>query len=250
VRGNSVSDSRQVQTSIHSQRDRARDSHLQITTNTSTSCCIIIGPTTSHTDHTRWLARTPPCSLQPLSSRWVTECRLSGEQWREVKWKDVPAENPVLKEQARVLRVFPPLSVCSPPASECICVRILSCLQLMLKQEDLAFLKAISAARQSPALLRELRKSLSASKEKRTVALRRPVDSPRSLHTGSTQRGRPANWALIPPESLPRVYLLRSLPPGAARVPALPWWDRLLWAAWRSRDQRMPRWRPGALLCR
>jgi hypothetical protein len=43
----------------------------------------------------------------------------------------------------------------------------------MLKQEDLAFLKAISAARQSPALLRELRKALSASKEKRAVAVRK-----------------------------------------------------------------------------
>jgi hypothetical protein len=42
----------------------------------------------------------------------------------------------------------------------------------MLKQEDLAFLKAISAARQSPALLRELRKALSASKEK-AVAMRK-----------------------------------------------------------------------------
>jgi hypothetical protein len=42
----------------------------------------------------------------------------------------------------------------------------------MLKQKDLAFLKAISAARQSPALLRELRKALSASKEKRAVAVR------------------------------------------------------------------------------
>jgi hypothetical protein len=37
----------------------------------------------------------------------------------------------------------------------------------MLKQEDLAILKAISAARQSPVLLRELRKALSASKDKR-----------------------------------------------------------------------------------
>jgi hypothetical protein len=43
----------------------------------------------------------------------------------------------------------------------------------MLKQEDVAFLKAISAARQSPALLRELRKALSASKEKRAVAIRK-----------------------------------------------------------------------------
>jgi hypothetical protein len=41
----------------------------------------------------------------------------------------------------------------------------------MLKQEDLAFLKAISAVRQSPALLREPRKALVASKEKRAVAL-------------------------------------------------------------------------------
>ena len=40
----------------------------------------------------------------------------------------------------------------------------------MLKQEDLAFLKAISAARQSPALLRELRKALSVSKKKRAVS--------------------------------------------------------------------------------
>ena len=47
--------------------------------------------------------------------------------------------------------------------------RIFPCLQLMLK-ENLAFLKAISAARQSPALLRELRKALLASKEKRTVS--------------------------------------------------------------------------------
>jgi hypothetical protein len=43
----------------------------------------------------------------------------------------------------------------------------------MLKQEDLAFLKAISAARQSPALPRELTKALSASKEKRAVAVRK-----------------------------------------------------------------------------
>jgi hypothetical protein len=42
----------------------------------------------------------------------------------------------------------------------------------MLKQEDLAFLKAISAAKQSPAPLRDLRKALSASKEKRAVAVR------------------------------------------------------------------------------
>ena len=50
-----------------------------------------------------------------------------------------------------------------------IMVRIFSCLQLMLMQEDLAFLKAISAASQSPTLLRELRKALAASKEKRVV---------------------------------------------------------------------------------
>ena len=43
----------------------------------------------------------------------------------------------------------------------------------MLKQEDLPFLKAVSAARQSPALLRELRKALVASKEKKAVAVRK-----------------------------------------------------------------------------
>ena len=36
----------------------------------------------------------------------------------------------------------------------------------MLKQEELAFLKAISTVRQSPALFRELRKALAASKKK------------------------------------------------------------------------------------
>jgi hypothetical protein len=53
----------------------------------------------------------------------------------------------------------------------------------MLKQEDLAFLKVISAARQSPALLRELRKALSASNEKRAVAVRKdsgPAKAPRA----------------------------------------------------------------------
>jgi hypothetical protein len=44
-----------------------------------------------------------------------------------------------------------------------------------------SLLKAISAARQSPALLRELKKDLSASKEKRAVAVRKasgPVKAP------------------------------------------------------------------------
>jgi hypothetical protein len=36
----------------------------------------------------------------------------------------------------------------------------------MLKKEDLAFLKAISAARQSLALLRELRKALPAARRR------------------------------------------------------------------------------------
>ena len=43
----------------------------------------------------------------------------------------------------------------------------------MLKQEELAFLKALSAVRQSPARLQELRKALAANKEKRAVALRK-----------------------------------------------------------------------------
>jgi hypothetical protein len=50
----------------------------------------------------------------------------------------------------------------------------------MLKQEDVAFLKAISAARQCPALLRELRKALAASKEK-AVAVRKPAGPAKAL---------------------------------------------------------------------
>jgi hypothetical protein len=49
----------------------------------------------------------------------------------------------------------------------------------MLKQENLAFLKAISAARQYPALLRELSKALSASKEKRADAANQPTNQPK-----------------------------------------------------------------------
>ena len=83
-------------------------------------------------------------------------------------------------------------------------MRIFSCLQLMLKQEGLAFLKAISTARQSPALLRELRKALAASKEKTAVALRkaggaarnstrRQQDSKRKAsHLNSDSSGEPA----------------------------------------------------------
>jgi hypothetical protein len=51
--------------------------------------------------------------------------------------------------------------------------RILLLAASMLKQEELAFLKAISAVRQSPARLQELRKTLSANKDKRAVALRK-----------------------------------------------------------------------------
>ena len=73
----------------------------------------------------------------------------------------------------------------------------------MLKQEDLAFLKAISAARQSPALLRELRKALAASKEKRAVVLckaggsaraptRRQDIKRKASQLGSDSSGEPA----------------------------------------------------------
>jgi hypothetical protein len=73
----------------------------------------------------------------------------------------------------------------------------------MLKQEDLAFLKAISAARQSPALLRELRKALVASKEKRAVAVcmaggpakastRRQDIKRKASQLGSDSSGEPA----------------------------------------------------------
>ena len=40
----------------------------------------------------------------------------------------------------------------------------------MLKQEELAFLKAISAARQSPVFLWQLKKAMAANKAKRAVA--------------------------------------------------------------------------------
>jgi hypothetical protein len=120
----------------------------------------------------------------------------------------------------------------------------------MLKQKEVAFLKAISAVRQSPALLRELRKALAASREKRAVAVRKAVDLPGRLHAGRRARGRPAKWAWVPPENLQRVDLLRRSPPGAARAPLLLRRDRLSRAARSHRDQRKPRWRPGELLCR
>ena len=48
--------------------------------------------------------------------------------------------------------------------------RVLLLAASMLKQEELAFFKDISAIRQFPALLQELRKDMVASKEKKAVA--------------------------------------------------------------------------------
>jgi hypothetical protein len=115
----------------------------------------------------------------------------------------------------------------------------------MLKQEDLAFLKAISAARQSPALLRELRKALAASKEKRAVALRkagsaardptrRQQDSKRKAsHLDSDSSGEPAT----------------RRPAQEQIVSSLLQRDRLPRAARSQTDQHKPRWRTGELLC-
>jgi hypothetical protein len=55
----------------------------------------------------------------------------------------------------------------------------------MLKQEELAFLKVISAVRQSPAHFRELRKALAARKEKGTLSHRGQVHLSVFLPVGS-----------------------------------------------------------------
>jgi hypothetical protein len=60
----------------------------------------------------------------------------------------------------------------------------------------------------------------------------------------------PALAGNFPPEKQPRVDLLRSPPPGAARAPLQLRRETFLRAARSRRDQRMPRWRPGKLLCR
>jgi len=46
-----------------------------------------------------------------------------------------------------------------------------SCLSIMLKQDELAFIKAVSTMQPSPALLKELRTALASSKKKRKTVV-------------------------------------------------------------------------------
>jgi hypothetical protein len=122
-------------------------------------------------------------------------------------------------------------------------VRIFSCSQPLLKQEDLDFLKAISAARKSPALLRELRKALSASKEKRAVALQKASGSAKAAsRRGESSSKRKASQSGMDYSTEPALRRpapeLASRSSSCANTAAK---GQVLSAAWKSRDQRMPR---------
>jgi hypothetical protein len=110
--------------------------------------------------------------------------------------------------------------------------------------------RAISAARQSPALLRQLTRAFAASNEKRAVALCKSGGSDRAPTRRQDIKTKPANWAGIPPENLQRVDLLQSSPAGTGRAPLLLRRKKLLRTTRSRREQLTPRWQSGELLCR